>query len=53
VVLGQVALLGLDLLEQGALLILDGAVLVEELGLQVDLFGVGAILQVGLLFQDS
>jgi hypothetical protein len=53
VILGQVALLRLDLLEQGALLILDGAVLVEELGLQVDLLGVGAVLQVGLLFQDS
>ena len=53
VVLAQVALLRLDLLDQSLLLVLDDLVLLEKLGLQVNLLLVDSVGGVSLLLEKS
>ena len=53
VILAKVALLGLDLLDQSFLLVLNDLVLLQQFGLQVDLLLVDSVGGVGLLLQKS
>ena len=53
VILAKVALLGLDLLDQSFLLVLNDLVLIQQLGLQVDLLLVHSVGGVGLFLKKS
>ena len=53
VVLAQVTLLSLDLLDQSFLLVLNDLILLQQLGLQVDLLLVDSVGGVGLLLKKS
>ena len=52
-ILAKVALLGLDLLDQSFLLVLNDLVLLQQFGLQVDLLLVDSVGGVGLLLKKS